>query len=65
MNRLTKTGLTGSIIAAICCFTPLLVWLLAGVGLTALVPYLDPILLPLLGVFLALTIWGYTRSQKS
>lgn len=62
MNRLTKTGLVGTVIVALCCFTPLLIWALAALGLIALAPYLDPILLPLLGVFIALTIWGLIRS---
>ena len=40
-NRLLKIGLGGSVVAAVCCFTPLLVVL---VGLSALVGYLDYVL---------------------
>ena len=36
-KALLRRGLTGSVIAAICCFTPLLVVVFAGVGLSALV----------------------------
>lgn len=43
-NRLLKIGLGGSVAAAVCCFTPLLVVLLGLVGLSALVGYLDYVL---------------------
>jgi len=46
--KLFRTGLIGSVIAAICCFTPLLVLLVAGVGLSAIVGWLDYALFPLL-----------------
>ena len=64
MNRLTKTGLFGAVITAICCFTPILVWILAGAGLAGAVAYLDLVLLPLLGVFILLAIWGFTRRKN-
>ena len=54
MSRLTKIGLVGSIVTAICCFTPVLVWGFAAIGLTGLMAYLDMVLLPLLGGFIAL-----------
>lgn len=47
-KTLLRRGLTGSVIAAICCFTPLLVVVFAGVGLSALVGWLDYALFPLL-----------------
>lgn len=47
-KTLLRSGLTGSVIAAICCFTPLLVLLVAGAGLSALVGWLDYALFPLL-----------------
>ena len=64
MNRLTRIGLVGTVLTAICCFTPLLVWALAAIGLAGLVAYLDPVLLPLLGVFLALILIGYVRQNR-
>jgi mercuric ion transport protein len=51
----------GSIVAAICCATPLLAIGLASVGLAAIVPYLDYILIPALLVFLLLAIYGWLR----
>lgn len=47
-DKLLRRGLTGSVIAAICCFTPLLVVLVAGAGLSAIVGWLDYALFPLL-----------------
>ncbi|MAT03515.1 MAG: hypothetical protein CL424_00480 [Acidimicrobiaceae bacterium] len=46
--RLRRNGLIGAAIAAICCFTPFLVIVTAGVGLSALVGGLDYVLFPLL-----------------
>lgn len=43
-----RGGLIASLIAAICCFTPALVVIFAGVGLSALVGWLDYALFPLL-----------------
>jgi len=40
-QTMLRTGIIGSVIAAICCFTPLLVWLVSAVGLAAVVAYLD------------------------
>lgn len=64
MNSTTKFGLIGTVLVALCCFTPVLVWLLVALGLGGLVTYLDPVLLPLLGAFVALTIFGFMRRPK-
>ena len=57
MNKpLLKTGVIGSIIAALCCFTPILVILFAALGLSALVGYLDYVLFPVLGLFLVVIV---------
>ena len=47
-KTLMRRGLIGSVIAAICCFTPFLVVVVAGVGLSAIVGWLDYALFPLL-----------------
>ena len=52
-DRLLKWGLGGAIFAALCCFTPLLVVVVAGVGLSALTGWLDYALFPLLFFCLA------------
>ena len=62
MSRLLKIGLTGTIITALCCFTPVLVVLLGALGLSAVVGILDFVLLPLLAVFIAVT--GYALWKR-
>jgi mercuric ion transport protein len=57
-------GIWGSINAAICCFTPVLVTGLGLIGLAALTPFLDYVLFPLLGLFLILTFYGWLRRTK-
>lgn len=59
-------GIIGTVIAALCCFTPVLPIVLGAVGLSGLVPvlYRDSVLLPLLGVFLILTLIGFWRSRR-
>ena len=52
-------ALTGTVLVAICCFTPLLVILLSLIGLTLFVPYLDYFLLPLLVGLIILTIISF------
>lgn len=61
-KKLLKTGIIGSVILAICCFTPILVILLGVIGLSAIVGWLDYVLLPGLGVFLAIT--GYALWKR-
>jgi len=56
---------TGTILVALCCFTPLLVILLGVVGLSTLTPYLDIVLLPALIIMVALTILSYFRWHKT
>jgi len=65
-DRWFKTGLWGTVVTAICCFTPLLVWTLGVLGLATLTGYLDYVLFPLLGIFIAITIYAaVTRRRKS
>ena len=65
-RTLMRTGVIGSAIAAVCCFTPVLVLLFAGLGLSAAIGWLDWVLLPALAFFLALTgyaLWLRRRSS--
>lgn len=62
-DRLLKIGIIGSIIAALCCFTPVLVILLGAVGLSSLTGYLDMVILPALAIFLVIT--GYALWKRS
>ena len=63
-KQLVTTGIIGTVIAALCCFTPVLVILFGFVGLSAVVGYLDYVLLPALGFFIVLTIYAVWRRQK-
>ena len=62
---LLRTGIIGSVIVALCCFTPILVILLGAVGLSALVGWLDVVLLPALAVFLGITAYALWRRQRT
>ena len=57
-SRLLKVGLIGTVIAALCCFTPVLVILFGAVGLSALLGWLDYVLLPALAFFVVLTVYA-------
>ncbi|MGI9356983.1 MAG: mercury resistance system transport protein MerF [Rhizobiaceae bacterium] len=53
-----KTGIIGTLIAALCCFTPVLTWLLSLIGLGFMIPALDYILVPLLVIFSAILLYA-------
>jgi len=59
-----KLGAIGTIIAAICCFTPALVALLAAVGLSSVIGFLDIILFPALILCLAIMFIAYRKLKK-
>ncbi len=63
-KKLFTTGLIGTVIAALCCFTPMLVLLLGAVGLSAMVGWLDYVLLPALGIFVAITVYALIAKNK-
>ena len=60
-----KTGIVGSIIAVVCCATPVLVLLLGAMGLSAWLGWLDYVLLPTLMLFLGITAYGVWRRQRA
>ena len=64
-SNLLKVGITGLIIAAICCFTPFLVVLLGALGLSAWLGWLDYVLLPVLFVALGLIAYGLWRQRRA
>ncbi len=63
-KRLLSTGIIGTVIAALCCFTPILVVLLGVVGLSAALGWLDYVLFPALAFFIGLTIYAIYRRRK-
>ncbi|AQQ08128.1 mercury transporter (plasmid) [Roseibium algicola] len=63
-NKLLATGVIGTVIAALCCFTPVLVVLFGAVGLSAFVGLLDYVLLPALLAFVLLTLYALVRNAR-
>lgn len=59
-----KAGVIGTVIAALCCFTPILIVLLGAVGLAAWAGYLDVVLMPALAFFVGLTIYALFRKER-
>lgn len=64
-DKLLKVGVIGTIIVALCCFTPVLVVLFGVVGLSAAVGYLDAVLFPALGIFVVITIFALVRRSRN
>jgi mercuric ion transport protein len=59
-TRLLRTGVVGSLVTAVCCFTPLLVWGLPALGLAAWLGWIDYVLLPVFAGFMiliAVALW--------
>jgi mercuric ion transport protein len=63
-KTLLRVSVVGTVLVALCCFTPILVILLGTVGLAALTGYLDYVLLPALTFFIGLTIYAVWRKQR-
>ncbi|MCP4326851.1 MAG: mercury resistance system transport protein MerF [Alphaproteobacteria bacterium] len=63
-DRLLRTGVIGTLLTAICCFTPVLVLILGAIGLGAAVGWLDYVLFPLLAVFVVITVMAVLRRQR-
>jgi mercuric ion transport protein len=63
-RRLIAGGIVGSVVAALCCFTPILVVLLGAVGLSAWLGYADYVVMPALVFFLLLTVFALNREQR-
>jgi mercuric ion transport protein len=63
--NLLKFSLVGTIVTAICCFTPFLVFFLGMAELSSAVGTLDVVLLPLLAVFIGVTIYALWRQSNT
>ena len=64
-RSLLRFGIAGTVIAAVCCFTPVLVLLLAAIGFSAAVGWLDYVLFPALFFFLGLTGFALWKRRAS
>ena len=56
--RMMAIGFVGTVVAAICCFTPALVVALGAIGLSAWLGWLDFVLLPALAVFIGIVVYA-------
>ncbi len=63
-RKLLATGIACTLVAALCCFTPVLAVLLGVVGLSAVLGWIDYVLFPALAFFLALTAYAVWRRQR-
>ena len=64
-RRTFIASVVGTILVALCCFTPILVVTLTTASLGFFIPYLDFVLFPTLFVFIILTIVSYRRWRNS
>ena len=62
-NKSLTTGILGALIAAVCCFTPLLVIGLTAAGFSALVGGIDYVVFPIM--FASLGLVAYALYQRS
>ena len=60
-SKLLKVGIVGTVVSALCCFTPVLVVVFGAIGLSAVLGALDYILLPLLFIFIAISILAFLK----
>ena len=64
-KALLGAGLVGAVIAALCCFTPVLFVLLGVIGLSAVTGYIDYVVLPALVFFVALAAYALYRQRHA
>ncbi|WP_339857378.1 mercury resistance system transport protein MerF [uncultured Nisaea sp.] len=67
-TRLLKIGALGTVVTAICCFTPVLVVLMGAIGLSWATGYLDLVLLPALVFFISIVgvaLWRRIHPRQS
>ena len=65
-NKQMKTGIIGTVVAALCCFTPVLVVLFGAIGLTAWLGWIDYVLFPALFASMGLVAHAfYLRAGKA
>jgi mercuric ion transport protein len=64
-RRFLVAGIVGTVIAALCCFTPILVVLLGAVGLSALAGKIDDVLLPVMIICAAVIVYALARRGAS
>ena len=63
-RKLLRTGIVGTAVAAVCCFTPLLVVALGVAGLSAWLAWADYVLFPALALFIGMTVYALVRRAR-
>ncbi len=58
------TGIIGTAVTAVCCFTPVLVVAFGALGLSAALAWADFVLFPALGLFVALTAYAGVKEVQ-
>ncbi|MBU6474254.1 MAG: mercury resistance system transport protein MerF [Alphaproteobacteria bacterium] len=58
-------GIVGSTVAALCCFTPLLVVLFGALGLSAWLGWADYVVIPAFAFFVLLTAYAIYRRKAN
>ena len=64
-QTLLRTGITVSVFEALCCVTPILIVLLAALGLSAWVGWLGYVLIPALVILLSITVYALLRRNRA
>jgi len=62
-RKLLRTGIIGSVIAVLCCFTPILVVTFGVLGVSAWLGWADYVLVPALAFLLGLAGYAYYRTK--
>ena len=63
-RTLLRAGIIGSVVAALCCGTPVLAVVLGALGLSAWLAWADYVILPVLAAFLALAGYALYRRRR-
>ncbi len=64
-DKLLRYGLIGTVVAALGCFTPVLVLLFGAVGLSGLVGWLDYVLFPALAVCIVIAVYAFWKRRSA
>ncbi len=64
-RKLLRTGIVGTVVAAICCFTPALVIAFGILGVSAWLGWIDWVLFPALAGFLLLTFYALIMRSRA
>jgi len=63
-NRLLLAGIVGFVLSMLCCVTPVLVVLLAAIGISGSMGWLDYVLLPAMAIFAALIVYAVIHKRR-